>query len=66
MHFNTKKEAHVTAVGAPERATQDRIISLFKNELGYTYLGRWEDREGNSNIEEDLLVAFLAKKSHPA
>ena len=54
----------MTAVGAPERATQDRIISLFKNELGYTYLGRWEDREGNSNIEEDLLVAFLEKKKY--
>ena len=54
----------MTAVGAPERATQDRIIALFENELGYTYLGRWEDREGNSNIEEDLLVAFLEKKKH--
>ncbi len=54
----------MTAVGAPERATQDRIVLLFENELGYTYLGRWEDREGNSNIEEDLLVAFLAKKKY--
>jgi len=39
-------------VGQPERATQNRIIKLFKDELGYTYLGNWEDRIDNSNIEE--------------
>ena len=42
-------------VGQPERATQNRVIKLFCDELGYTYLGDWSDRPGNSNIEEDHL-----------
>ncbi|HLO32747.1 MAG TPA: HsdR family type I site-specific deoxyribonuclease [Anaerolineales bacterium] len=48
-------------VGKPERATQNRIIALFHNELGYRYLGDWTDRDGNSNIEEGLLTAWLTK-----
>jgi type I restriction enzyme, R subunit len=48
-------------VGKPERATQNRIITLFREELGYRYLGDWTDRAGNSNIEEDLLTAWLTK-----
>ena len=47
-------------IGKPERVTQDRVIALFKNELGYRYLGDWTDRTGNSNIEDGLLTAFLA------
>ncbi len=39
-------------VGQPERATQNRVIALFRDELGYRYLGDWTDRDGNSNIEE--------------
>ena len=48
-------------VGKPERATQNRIIALFRDELGYRYLGDWTDRNRNSNIEEDLLTAWLTK-----
>jgi len=51
-------------VGQPERATQDRIISLFHDELGYRYLGNWIDREGNSNIEEELLRAYLTRSGY--
>ena len=51
----------MSAFGQPERATQNRIIALFRNEMGYRYLGDWTDREGNSNIEEDLLSAWLKK-----
>ena len=43
---------HVSTVGQPERATQDRVVALFRDELGYRYLGDWTDRDGNSNIEE--------------
>src|SRR6266508_2299162 len=48
-------------VGKPERATQNRIIALFREELGYRYLGDWTDRARNSNIEEDLLTAWLTR-----
>ncbi len=48
-------------VGQPERATQKRVIALFRDELGYRYLGDWSDRGGNSNIEEHLLSAWLTK-----
>ena len=41
-----------TNIGAKERVTQNRLIGLFKNVLKYTYLGNWETREGNANIEE--------------
>lgn len=52
------------SVGKSERATQDRIISLFHDELGYSYLGNWIDREGNSNIEKGLLEAYLIKSGY--
>ena len=47
--------------GQSERATQNRVIALFHNELRYRYLGDWADRPNNSNIEESLLTAFLTK-----
>jgi type I restriction enzyme R subunit len=46
-------------VGQPERATQNRVVNFFQHQLGYTYLGNWEKRKDTSNIEKDLLVAFL-------
>jgi len=51
----------VNDVGQPERATQNRVIALFRDELRYRYLGDWTDRDGNSNIEEGLLSAWLTK-----
>ena len=52
------------AITKPERETQDRVIELFKNELGYIYLGDWQDRDCNSNIEEALLCEFLDSNGH--
>lgn len=46
-------------IGKPERATQERVIKLFREGLGYRYLGDWIDRTGNSNIEETLLTDYL-------
>jgi type I restriction enzyme R subunit len=46
-------------VGQIERATQNRIVALFENNLGYKYLGNWEEREGNSNIEEAMVKEYL-------
>jgi len=48
-------------IGQPERATQNRAIALFDDELHYRYLGDWTDRDGNSNIEEGLLTEYLTK-----
>lgn len=50
-------------VGQGEKKTQARIVKLFRDKMGYSYLGSWEDRE-NSNIEEDLLVKFLKKQGY--
>ena len=51
-------------IGKPERATQNRIIALFRDELGYRYLGDWRDRDENSNIEEELLTSYLLKNKY--
>lgn len=49
----------MTNVSKPERTTQERVIELFTQTLGYHYLGDWSDRAGNHCIEEGLLSAFL-------
>ena len=45
-----------------EWATQKRVIGLFQNQLGYDYLGDWQEREGNRNIEVELLSKWLRKR----
>ena len=52
------------SVGQPERATQNRVIALFRDELGYRYLGDWTDRDGNSNVDEALLSSWLTKRGY--
>jgi type I restriction enzyme R subunit len=52
------------SVGKPERATQNRVIALFRDKLGYDHLGNWADREGNGNIEEGLLEPWLTRRGH--
>lgn len=54
----------MSEIGKPERETQDRVIALFEDELGYTYLGDWTERDDNSNIEDGLLAANLAKRAY--
>jgi type I restriction enzyme R subunit len=49
----------MSAIGQVERMTQQRVVKLFRDALGYDYLGDWTDRIGNRNIEEDLLRTFL-------
>lgn len=46
-------------IGQPERTTQDRVIALFRDQLGYRYLGDWQERANNSNIEAGLLSDYL-------
>lgn len=54
----------MSEVAPIERITQNRIVKLFQDEMGYKYLGNWEDRPNNSNIEESLLTAYLTKKGY--
>ena len=51
-----------SAVGQIEKMTQQRVVRLFREQLGSDSLGDWTEREGNRNIEEDLLGAFLCEK----
>ncbi|GLC31167.1 type I restriction endonuclease subunit R [Clostridium omnivorum] len=45
-------------VGEIERITQERVVKLFIDKLGYSYLGNWEERK-NSNVEEEYLKKHL-------
>ncbi len=49
-------------IGKTERETQNRVIALFRQELGYRYLGNRMYRDGNSNIEEPCLTAHSDQK----
>ena len=53
-------------VGQRERLTQLRVVKLFQTELGYRYLGNWEDRAQNQNIEEEILTAWLTTRGYSA
>ena len=51
----------MSTIGQIEKKTQQRVVKLFRETLGYDYLGDWTDREGNRNIEPELLSAWLEK-----
>ncbi|WP_256748670.1 type I restriction endonuclease subunit R [Micrococcus sp. Mcc28] len=51
-------------VGQIERKTQDRVVRLFAEQLGYDNQGNWEYRQGNSNIEEALLTQSLKARGY--
>jgi type I restriction enzyme, R subunit len=54
----------MSTVGQIERATQDRVVKLLHEQLKYTYLGNWEVRQDNSNIEEMYLRRFLKRQGY--
>jgi type I restriction enzyme, R subunit len=51
-------------IGKPERITQNRVLALFRDDLGYRYLGDWKDRADNRNIEEQLLTDYLIRAGY--
>ena len=48
------------SIGDTERATQDRVVSFFKDRdiLDYEYLGNLKDA-ANKNIREDRLLSLI-------
>jgi type I restriction enzyme R subunit len=54
----------MSTVGQIERKTQDDVINLFKKNLGFEYLGNWEYRDGNANVEVELLTQNLLARGY--
>jgi type I restriction enzyme R subunit len=54
----------MSTIGQIEKRTQRRVVKLFRETLGYDYLGDWTDRENNRNIEPELLRAWLRRQGH--
>ena len=54
----------MSTVGQIERATQNRVVRLFREQLGYRYLGNWEERQDNGNIEEVDVRRFLKRQGY--
>lgn len=51
-------------VGQLERKMQDRVVELFRDPLRFDYLGNWEYRERNSNVEVELLTQNLRARGY--
>lgn len=52
----------MSSVGETEIRTQERVITFLQKTLGYSYLGNWHARQGNSNVEKDLLTDWLRSR----
>ncbi|WMJ07715.1 type I restriction endonuclease subunit R [Nitrosomonas sp. sh817] len=51
-------------IGKSERVTQNRVVKLFCEQLGYRYLGNLEDKPDNSNIELPQLTRYLTANGY--
>nr|WP_228022018.1 hypothetical protein [Romeria gracilis] len=52
----------MSTVGQRERIIQNRVVGLFRDRLHYDYLGNWETRPNNRNIEPELLTRWLQQQ----
>ena len=52
-----------TDVGKPERASQNRVLQLFQD-MGYYYLGDWEDEVRTQPVEENILNDHLLSQGY--
>src|SRR5947207_1749285 len=62
--FGCPSNREMSTVGQKEKKTQQRVVKLFRDTLGYHYQGNWEERENNRNIEPELLRAWLKQQGH--
>ncbi len=51
-------------VGQIERRAQNRVVELFRDQLGYDYLGDWHDGDRTSGVETDLLTQNLKARGY--
>lgn len=56
--------AAISNVGQAEAKVQPRIINLFEKKLGFKYLGDWQYRDGNANVEVGLLESNLRERGY--
>src|SRR5574344_2686448 len=62
MTCSYRKELTMSGVNELEIKTQERILhEIFEKKLKYVYLGNYEDRMDNSNIDRELLLKYLKK-----
>ena len=54
----------MSTVGQREILTQRRVVAFFQDALGFAYLGHWQDRPDNSNVEEARLTDWLKRQGH--
>ena len=54
----------MSTVGQIEKETQDRVVALFAEQLGYDYLGDWHDGNRTHGIEADLLTQNLRARNY--
>ena len=54
----------MSKVGEQEILTQQRVVELFEDALGFAYLGNWKDRVDNSNVEDVLITDWLKRQGH--
>jgi len=50
-------------IGQIERKTQNRVVALLRDQLGYTYVGNLEDH-ANSNVRDAVLSGWLTPKGY--
>ena len=54
----------MSAVGQREIQTQRRVVAFFQDVLDYKYLGPWQDRSGNRNVEREHITDWLKRQGH--
>ena len=54
----------MSKVGQREIQTQRRVVAFFRNALGYKYLGHWQDRPDNRNVEGEHIADWLKRQGH--